>query len=156
MHHYETIGNPPAHRYINPQTENWRLVPLLKCIYAILELLLPAYAFTRYSILALYLRLFSGRLIRMGSYFLIVLITVQWIAYGVATFVQCSPVNHFWNKLTTDGKCIELDTFYRSWTPVNIIADIMIILLPLPKIWKLDVSRTRKSGITLIFGMGAM
>jgi len=150
MHHWETMGNPPG---LEPIIDVELLEPILKSIFALLQLLLPAYAFTRYSILALYLRVFTGRSIRLLSYFMIAFITAQWISFALASTLQCNPVSHYWDK-TISGVCVDINKFNRSFTPVNVSADTIILLLPLPSIWRLKLSRTRKVGITFVFGLG--
>jgi len=133
-----------------------QLEPVLKSIYAIIQLLLPAYTFTRYSLLALYLRIFADPFVRKGTWALIVLVTLQWIAFAMASFFQCTPVSYFWDRFTIQGTCFNIDGFYRAVTIPNIIFDFFIIILPLPLVWQLKASRLRKSGLTFLFGIGLM
>ncbi|KAL9086158.1 MAG: hypothetical protein Q9159_004338 [Coniocarpon cinnabarinum] len=58
MWHYDTVDGALAHE---PVVQPWRLVPLLKSTIALAEIGLPAMILTRYSVLALYLRLFTDR-----------------------------------------------------------------------------------------------
>jgi hypothetical protein len=150
MHYWETKGNFPGHKLILDE----RLKPVLQCIYALLQLLVPAYAFTRYSILALYLRVFTGKIIRLLSYFMIAFITAQWISFSIAAALQCTPVKKYWLPLEVEGHCVDINKFNRSFTPVNVAADVIILLLPMPSIWRLKVSTGRKLGITFVFGLG--
>ncbi|KAL9090631.1 MAG: hypothetical protein Q9159_001878 [Coniocarpon cinnabarinum] len=154
IYHYEGQGNPPYTGHdmiIDPKY----LKPALACIWAVLLILTAAYAFTRYSILCLYLRVFTGRWIRIASYFFIAFITCQWISFTIATIVQCSPVAYYWDRTIEGGTCFNVDKFNKSFTPVNIAADALILLLPLVPIWKLQASKLRKAGYSAILGLGA-
>lgn len=91
---------------------------LLKIIYALLQFLLASYAATRYSILALYLRMFSDKWLRRAIWGVIALVTIQWIGYGLTSIFQCHPVEHYWNR-RIEGTCVDVDKFYRSFTPTK-------------------------------------
>ena len=155
MYHWETTDNP-SYGGDGSIHDFWRLVPILKSIFALLQLLVPAYAFTRFSILALYLRVFNSRIVRFTSYFLIAFICCQWLAYSLASVFQCKPVAYYWNKRILGGHCININKFNRSFTPANIAADFIIVVLPLPTIWGLRASKFRKAGYTFILGLGSL
>lgn len=93
---------------------------LLKMIYALLQFLLASYAATRYSILALYLRIFSGRKLRIAIWTVIVFVSLQWLGFAITSFAQCSPVQHYWNR-RIEGTCVDVDKFYRSFTPFKYV-----------------------------------
>ena len=86
---------------------------------------------------------------------MVFLVTV-WTAYSIATIFQCLPINYFWNRLTEEGRCFNIDNFYRSFTPPYIVADILTILIPIPTVWGLRSSNTRKVGLTILFCIGIM
>lgn len=90
---------------------------LLKIIFALLQFLVASYAATRYSILALYLRMFSDKLLRRAIWAAIGFVTLQWIAFSIASIVQCQPVRYYWDRRIEGGTCVDVDTFYRSVTP---------------------------------------
>lgn len=92
---------------------------LLKIIYALLQFLVASYAATRFSILALYLRMFSDKALRRAIWAVIVFVTLQWVAFSIASLVQCRPVQYYWNRRIEGGSCIDVDTFYRSFTPAK-------------------------------------
>lgn len=89
---------------------------LLKYIFTLLQFLLASYAATRYSILALYLRIFSDRPLRIAIWVVVAFVTLQWFGFGITAVFQCAPVNYFWNR-RIEGTCVDVDSFYRSVTP---------------------------------------
>jgi hypothetical protein len=126
---------------------------LLKCIYALLQFLLASYAATRYSILALYLRIFSDRRLRIAIWAVTGFVTLQWLGFAITSVFQCTPVYHFWDR-SVEGTCVDVDKFYRSVTPFNLLVDIVLVLMPLPTVWQLKATKTRKWALTLLFGLG--
>ena len=94
MHRHEVAGDP-GYGADEPIMDLNRLKPILKSLFAVLELVVPAYAFTRFSVLSLYLRVFTGKKTRLASYVLIVTICCQWVAFEFATLFQCTPVKFY-------------------------------------------------------------
>lgn len=126
---------------------------LLKIIYALLQFLLASYAATRFSILALYLRIFSDRKLRTAIWALTAFVALQWLGFAITSVFQCIPVYHFWDR-AVEGTCVDVDKFYRSVTPFNLVVDIVLVLMPLPTVWQLKATNTRKWALTLLFGIG--
>lgn len=95
---------------------------LLKIIYALLQFLLASYAATRYSVLALYLRIFSDRWLRAAIWGVIAFVTIQWLGYAITSLVQCQPAQYYWNRRIEGGTCVDVDRFYRSFTPTKLVS----------------------------------
>ncbi|KAI9653946.1 MAG: hypothetical protein M1831_005631 [Alyxoria varia] len=151
--HYETRNNPPA---ILPILNQDDLVPILKCIYVVEQFLMVGYTLTRISVLFIYLRAFTRRKIKILTWILMGLVNVNWVAFGIAGILQCWPVQFYWDRTIAGGTCVDIDRFYRSFSPPNIVIDILIIVLPIPAVWKLPISRLRKIGLTYVFGTGIL
>ena len=65
---------------------------------------------------------------------------------------QCSPRNRGWNR-EIPGKCIgEYNIIYTAG--FNVISDTIILILPLSRIWRLQMSTRKKIGVSLIFSTG--
>ena len=67
----------------------------------------------------------------------------------------CTPIDKYWNS-TTPGHCIaetEAGVVYGS---LNFVSDIVIFVLPLPMVWRLQLSRESKLGVILVFMGGIM
>ena len=152
MWHFETKDGALAHEpIVRPRI----LEPLIKCTFALIQIGLPAMILTRYSVLTLYLRLFTDRFVRAMSYLLIVMYSLYWVSYALAGIFQCHPVTYYWERVDPmkTGNCWDLP-FSKSVSPPMIVFDFVMIVLPLHFIWKLRISVVRKLGLTCIILTG--
>ncbi|KAI1306329.1 hypothetical protein F5Y03DRAFT_139254 [Xylaria venustula] len=107
------------------------------------------------GILLFYWRVFQRTAsFRMGA------MIVTFISSGIFlsnffTFTfQCFPVQKFWLP-DTKGTCINQNAFYLSSAIINVFGDIAVLSLPLPIIWRLHASRSRKWSLSFLFLLGA-
>ena len=54
------------------------------------------------------------------------------------------------------GHCIDMKTMLVSLGIVNVFADVFIIFMPLPLIWKLNLPTDRKLGLMGIFALSSI
>jgi hypothetical protein len=110
------------------------------------------------SILTMYLRLFSvnRRFVKL-CYYMMVFILAWGIAVLLTTIFQCTPVRAAWDKTILDSQCLVLTDFVVIGSNVpNIIADAVIIILPMPLLWSLKLSVMRKLGLIALFLVAAV
>lgn len=113
-------------------------------------------ALIKWSILAMYYRLFPTRFMKWGYIILGSMTGLWWIAVMLVTVFQCIPVHKFW-ELDTSGTCVNANVFYISTNGVpNIVMDVMILCLPMYEVYKLHVSRKLKIAICANFLIGAI
>ena len=82
----------------------------------------------------------------------------------MVTVFQCLPVNAFWQRYDpvnptppTDYYCgVNDNKFFDGNAIPNIITDAMMMVLPLPYIWKLYLPTAQKLAITSIFVVGLL
>ncbi|KAL8905612.1 MAG: hypothetical protein Q9207_002522 [Kuettlingeria erythrocarpa] len=76
------------------------------------------------------------------------------LGYGTtAAIFICTPISYFWTRSGT-GHCInEMLMFYIS-AALTVVADVLILLLPMPIIWRLQMHRSKKIGVMAIFLLG--
>ncbi|OJI99279.1 hypothetical protein ASPVEDRAFT_80895 [Aspergillus versicolor CBS 583.65] len=110
--------------------------------------------FNKLSLLSLYLRLFPSKTFRTLCYVTIAIIVGGSIGFIFATVFQCIPVYASWHKQTPGMKCIDNAAFRWSWAAYNTASDIWIFLMPLPRLARLQLDRTRKAGLIVIFSLG--
>ena len=109
------------------------------------------------SILCLYLRIFGiDRKFSILCYGMIAFALAWGIAVDLVTIFQCKPVQAGWDKTIAGEQCFNLKHFLIGTNVPNIIADAAIIVLPMPQIWKLHLSRMRKAGLVAIFLLAAL
>lgn len=83
------------------------------------------------------------------------LVVLWFIACVTISIAGCSPVSYFWNKLQ-DGYCIDEVMFFRGNGITNMILDFIVLILPLPMAWSLDLGLRQKLVITGIFMLGTL
>lgn len=132
-----------------------KLVTWAKCIYALEWIYLAAVALPKLSILCLYLRIFVQKPYRMVTYVIIGMVISNWIAFILASTFQCSPVEYQWNKKIS-GHCFDVQTYYKFVNVPNILTDAVMLVLPMPMVWHLNIPRTHKLGLTVVFLAGSV
>ncbi|ETS76479.1 hypothetical protein PFICI_11866 [Pestalotiopsis fici W106-1] len=113
-------------------------------------------ALIKWSILAMYYRIFPTLFMKWGYAVLGSMTAAWWVAVMLTTVFQCTPVHKYWD-LATPGTCINANTFYISTNGVpNIVMDAMILCLPMREVYKLHVSRKLKLAIGANFLIGSL
>lgn len=111
---------------------------------------------TKVSILLLYHRIFG--VVRKFHYALYVagfLATGYWIACTILAFTGCHPLAKNWDKAVPGG-CVNLIAFFR-WNGIcNLIIDFLILCLPLPMVWRLNIAVKQKITLSAIFMLGLL
>ena len=81
------------------------------------------------------------------------------LAYAVTDwlklFVICRPFAYSWDK-TIDGKCGDTLKGWLITGIVNLLIDVGVITLPLPVLWRLQMSPGKKIGLTAMFTVGTV
>lgn len=105
----------------------------------------------KFSILLLYLRLFSvNKYFRYCTWAVMTFVFGYLFANFLTQLFGCTPiVEHF-------GHCVLSTRVGLAYGSMNFISDIFIIVLPLPIVWRLQLSRKEKLGVTLIFMSGVI
>ncbi|EXJ56329.1 uncharacterized protein A1O5_12596 [Cladophialophora psammophila CBS 110553] len=113
-------------------------------------------AVTKISILAFYLRIFTDPKFKISAYILMGFVMAFLVAILPATIFQCTPISYMWTGWTgeTEGHCIDVSSLTWVASSVNIIQDIAVILLPIPHLLKLSLSRKKKIQIVSMFCVG--
>ena len=79
-----------------------------------------------------------------------------WISTVIRMFYLCFPFAYTWNRSIEDGSCVNLTAAYLSVALINLALDAIIIALPMPVLWTLQMPTKKKIAISAIFGLGAV
>ena len=114
-----------------------------------------AVLFMRLSVLLLYLSIFQGRVFRnfglgMGAFIILFSVASMLSLFGI-----CQPLSKNWNKLEP-GKCGSTFKVEIVSGAINLVLDLVLIMMPLPIVWRLQMPAKKKVTITSIFGLGIM
>ncbi|PYI08357.1 hypothetical protein BO78DRAFT_395729 [Aspergillus sclerotiicarbonarius CBS 121057] len=151
------VGRIGYHLDVVEATDPQALVPWAKCLYATPIIYSAACCFPRMVLLTLYLRIFNKhKPYRIACYSLMVFIVAFAIADMMAGAFECWPVSYMWDSTIPGGHCDNIPQFYRWGTLPNVIIDLMMLILPQPVIWKLQVHKHVRMGLVATFLTGSM
>jgi hypothetical protein len=107
------------------------------------------------SILLFYRRLFDTKRFNLVSIIVASSVIAYWLCFTLVAIFQCYPVHHTWDK-SASGKCVDTYALLMAASVLYIINDIVIVIMPIPVVWCLRVSRQQKMGLTGLFLLGSL
>lgn len=111
-------------------------------------------SFPKLAIVTWYLKILRKKWTRRITLLVAITITLNAVSVLLASFLLCRPFAYTWNKAISGGHCGDQMTAYRLVSIPNIVTDVAIMLLPLPTLYKLQISPSKKYGIILTFLIG--
>jgi len=78
------------------------------------------------------------------------------IAPLIETFFQCRPFAYIWDKTIPGGTCVRQIQVYRILSPINAFTGLLILIMPIPEVWKLHAPRGQKLALTGVFLLGGL
>ncbi|PVH91870.1 hypothetical protein DM02DRAFT_544937 [Periconia macrospinosa] len=110
----------------------------------------------KFSILAFYWRLFNIPSIRVPIYCIASFVLAWFVASILVTAFQCVPIASLWTPaLRASAKCVELAPFFFGTSIANILADLFLLILPVPYVWRLKITVTQKFFVIVFFLLGS-
>ena len=88
-----------------------------------------------------------------------VVMTIVWlwaISIILETVLLCRPLAFNWDTTIPGGTCGDRNGTYVSAGVLNLVTDLMVMALPVPHIWKLQLSMAKKIALSLVFCMGLL
>ncbi|KAF7905650.1 uncharacterized protein EAF01_006171 [Botrytis porri] len=143
-----------------------RLMVLLKVVFAEPWVYAASVTSTKISILLLYRRLFytgEGDMLVFNRIFTI----MYWVAtsftcaYPIIMWIvmaaACRPLNFFWMQYAgaKEGKCINTLMFFLIFGIVNMVNDVIILIVPIPRILRLHMNKRKKFSVAGIMLLGS-
>lgn len=129
-----------------------------KWAYAANLILYPSLVFPKLSICDAYARIFGESLLnRRVIYALIVVVAVPNIPFFFLSVFQCTPIHVFWTEGRPYEKChlIGFTMFYIHGC-LNILCDVALMIIVMPRVLGLHVGRRQKSALVGIVGLGSL
>lgn len=84
------------------------------------------------------------------------------VAFAIATMfgalLQCTPIHYGWDRLygRMQGRCVDLKAEVLSTAVLNTLADVALLILPIPTLWNLQMPLKQKLGLCVIFLLGIL
>ena len=107
------------------------------------------------SFLLLYRRIFVIQWFMRATLVVAALVFAWSMAVTFSVIFECQPVGSYWQPLLQQH-CIDSQKFYWANGISNLLLDVIILTLPIPVIWRLQMSLRRKISLTVIFALGIL
>jgi hypothetical protein len=108
---------------------------------------------TEISILLLYIRILSYQHIKHAAYTMLVLVVVFTVWLVVSLLTACIPLQAYWDQSVQASFCWPQSVWWTSMG-VHMVTDFVIILLPLPVIFRLRIRWQEKLLLYCLFTFG--
>ena len=105
--------------------------------------------------LLFYSRIFKTNYFRVALWVTGGVVTAWFIAIEVSVLANCIPIHALWD-FTPGAKCINLRAFFLGAGIPNILLNVIILILPLPMIWRLGIEPMQKAALSGVFLLGGL
>lgn len=109
------------------------------------------------SLVIFIMRVFPTKFIRNYGLGIIVFLALLTISGELPLILQCKPVRAAYDATIIDKKCFTPDTLFNIEMYQGVlmfVIDIVIITMPIPTIWKLQMPIQRRLSIIGLFSLG--
>ncbi|PYH82444.1 integral membrane protein [Aspergillus uvarum CBS 121591] len=117
----------------------------------------PSAAFIKISIIVFLRRLLGTlRTYTLISNGLIIFIAGWAVTALLVNIFQCIPVQYYYDK-TLNGHCMAGQrAFFQAMGSIALVEDVIILLLPAPVVWGLQITIRQKIALTMVFSLGGL
>lgn len=108
---------------------------------------------TKFAIVFLCLRVFAPSDWYKACVAVLAFITLYTLYIIIISITPCLPIHAYWDS-TVQGWCFPNAVLWFVNAGLNIFTDILVVLLPIPGIFKLQLPRKQRIGVSLVFALG--
>lgn len=80
------------------------------------------------------------------------------VCWFVSVFLEemllCRPLAFNWDPRIEGGNCANRPAAYLATGIINLLTDIMVLCLPVPMVWNLQLPKRKKFALSTVFGVG--
>ena len=102
------------------------------------------------------MRIFYTRKFQITAYVVGSIVLTLGITVFFQTIFQCSPIAYGWDSTIHHGKCIDQTLVYRVISPINVLTGVLILVMPMPLVWRIQAPRGQKVALTVVFVLGGL
>ncbi|KAF8435858.1 hypothetical protein BGX38DRAFT_1274844 [Terfezia claveryi] len=126
-------------------------------VWYIYQLMYPiSLFFVKLSVLAFYHRLSPNKTYQRAIWITGGIVTLYTIVMVLLNAFECKKPSDAWNPVTWPKGCRDLIPIYYGQAGFNIGSDIVILMLPIPTLLKLQVNKTKRVMLLLVFSVGGI
>lgn len=104
---------------------------------------------------AFYLQVFHDRRFRIVCWVVLGYIVLSTCIIQFLTIFACTPIQSFWDR-DIKGKCLDVGAIGFANSANAILQDLIILIMPMPSLFKLQMKRWRKIAVAFMFAVGAL
>ncbi|KAI8935076.1 hypothetical protein NX059_007671 [Plenodomus lindquistii] len=109
------------------------------------------------AILYLYLEIFSISVPMQRAIWFTMALCVAYVPTFITVFMtQCSPVSAAWDPILSTTNCRPRETHELVSVAINVALDLLVVALPIPVIWNLQMPNKKKIAVTGMFSLGLL
>ncbi|RHZ57293.1 putative integral membrane protein Pth11-like [Aspergillus thermomutatus] len=130
------------------------VIIVMQLLFAYVLIYVVAIPLIKLSIILFYRRIFGMNWVMWVCVFLTV---GYWFSCTIAFLVCCRPLSYYWTQFRdpSGGRCIfNLYPFYIGNAAANVATDGIILMVPIPLVWKLQMRTAQKILVSGIFLLG--
>ena len=129
-------------------SELWKLLFIAELIYN------TGLTVVKLSVLLFYARVFRIVFVYRIIFWIVAFLIVGWgIAINFVAIFVCNPVPRYWDQ-TIPGKCLNDGKAFLGTTIPNIVIDFILLILPMPMLWRLQTKISSKVALVGVFSAG--
>lgn len=104
-----------------------------------------------------YARLNPNQIFQAGVWSTMFVIVGAYTAIFFSLLFACRPIAASWDPLLLPtAECINQGGIYIATAVIGITTDVLLIAIPVPTIWGLQMPMKQKVGLTIMFAVGSM
>ncbi|KAL7625749.1 hypothetical protein AAE478_004972 [Parahypoxylon ruwenzoriense] len=130
------------------------LVLMRKLVYIVDIFWVTLVTLIKLSVLHFYLKIFRQPVFVRIVYAVIGMCIAFWFGAFFATVLFCIPPQKQWLPETTEGYCGDENALYSACASTDLGIEVIVIALPMPVLWSLQLPRPKKIALTFVFGLG--
>ncbi|KAL8931271.1 MAG: hypothetical protein Q9211_007094, partial [Gyalolechia sp. 1 TL-2023] len=111
---------------------------------------------TKLSILFFYHRLFPSRTFFIVSLIIGLASILWWVGLMLTAFLQCRPLAYNWDRSIPNGHCVNGNVIGYAITSVNIVTDLVVLVLPIPWLWGMNMAVPKRMAVVGLFVLGSL
>ncbi|KAF1812450.1 hypothetical protein P152DRAFT_449194 [Eremomyces bilateralis CBS 781.70] len=119
---------------------------------------IAAVGLCKLSLLFLFRRIFSTQPFKRVVDVSIAIATAWLLGFWLASLFQCTPVNTIWTRWEREYAqyCFDVVKFYWAIGVTDAVTDLLIMVLPIPMIWKLQMPIKQRVAVGGMFLAGSL
>ncbi|RYP34157.1 hypothetical protein DL767_004384 [Monosporascus sp. MG133] len=126
-------------------------------LYIAAPTFVPCASLAKLALLVFYLRLSQQRWFHIAVWSTIGTIAIYSLIFFFGLIFVCIPVRMaFTVTETVEGSCIQQPALFIATAIANTLTDVILFGLPIPMVLDLEMPRTQKFGVALVFAVGSI